>query len=494
MEKIDLAFEKIGKCVGERYVARDDFVLQSYSRNSLDGAMAEVWPDLVVRPNTTQEISEILKIANELHIPIWTRGAGTDPSSGAKPVVPGGLVIDMTRMKRILDIDESNRVVTVECGISWGELNSILFPKGLYTGTMGPMSGPVATIGGGLSNHSIGGGGCFKYGECSGHCIALEVVLPTGEVIYTGGKSSIYVERPFARWVNGPDYTGLFLGDAGIHGIKTRATLHIFKRPRHRLWKTLLVPEPQPIERVAKIMNECQKEGDLGIYDLICFSPDYTALISSESGAVLAYLLEGESERGISDNAKLLDEIAADFGANPFEDNMICKMWERHPDGLMNWQTTGFLFNILKNLFGPATDGFLGCCKVATLQIPKFTDAISHFSEEYKEEFAEKIGVNFSTFVGFVATKNYVDTAALILTYDLPQKKEASYRLWKRLLKTMIKGGGMPYWMGHVYSQSMVEAGAYTDQTYNFMKSIKGALDPNGICNPGKFHLSEEAF
>ncbi|MHA1268544.1 MAG: FAD-binding oxidoreductase [Candidatus Helarchaeota archaeon] len=143
-------------------------------------------------------------------------------------------------MNKILDIDEANRIVTVEAGISWSQLCEQLSKVGVgyYTGSTGPASGFSATVGGGLSNNSLGGGGAAMYGTVTEQCVGLEVVLPTGEIIYTGAKANSFCEKPFTRFGLGADYSGLFLGDVGIHGIKTKASLKIYEIPEYAAYNT----------------------------------------------------------------------------------------------------------------------------------------------------------------------------------------------------------------------------------------------------------------
>ena len=150
----------------------------------------------------------------------------------------------MTRMNKVLDVDLNGRVVTVECGISWSELCDYLrkIEIGYYPGSTGPASGFGATIGGGLSNNSLGGGGAQLYGACTDQCVGLEVVLPTGEVIQTGAKANKYMHRAFSRHGLGADYSGLFFGDVGIHGIKTKASLNIYPLPEYVGYNTFDIP------------------------------------------------------------------------------------------------------------------------------------------------------------------------------------------------------------------------------------------------------------
>jgi len=137
----------------------------------------------------------------------------------------------MKRMNKIINLDQDNLIVTVEAGISWGKLNEYLCHFGLYTGCMGPGSGMTAAVGGSISHHSVGGGGCAKYGACTNQLVSLEVVLPTGDIIETGSQANKYSKSPFNRFGNGPDLAGLFCGDNGIFGVKTQVSLQIFPRP-----------------------------------------------------------------------------------------------------------------------------------------------------------------------------------------------------------------------------------------------------------------------
>ncbi|MEM4675580.1 MAG: FAD-binding oxidoreductase, partial [Nitrososphaerota archaeon] len=144
--------------VGPDYVSAEDFVLYTYSRG-IGGGLEEVMPEYVVRPGSTEEVSKIVRIANKYRIPIVPRGGGCCLMGGSKPIEKGGIVVDLTRMNKIVDVNLEAMTVTVECGITWAKLNTFLFEKGYYTGTLGPGSGMSATVGGGLSHHSVGGGG-----------------------------------------------------------------------------------------------------------------------------------------------------------------------------------------------------------------------------------------------------------------------------------------------------------------------------------------------
>ena len=145
-------YQKLESIVSKKFISDNLYVRHAYSRN-VDPILQGV-PSIVIRPKDSQEVSEILKIANEENVPVIPRGGGDCEFGGSKPIGDGGIVLDMKRMENILNLDEENLVVTVEAGISWGKLNEFLCQYGLYTGCMGPGSGMTASVGGGISHHS----------------------------------------------------------------------------------------------------------------------------------------------------------------------------------------------------------------------------------------------------------------------------------------------------------------------------------------------------
>ncbi|MFX0035087.1 MAG: FAD-binding oxidoreductase, partial [Candidatus Hermodarchaeota archaeon] len=244
-------YQKLARIVSEKRISDDIYVRHAYSRNvssNLQGI-----PDIIIRPKSTEEISEILKIANDENIPVIPRGGGDCEFGGSKPIGDNGIILDTKSMDNILNLDTDNLVVTVDTGISWAKLNEYLSHYGLYTGCLGPGSGMVSSIGGGLSHHSVGGGGCAKYGACTNQVISLEVVLPTGEIIETGSQANKYSKFPFNRYGNGPDLAGLFCGDNGIFGVKTKVTLKVFPKPEFANYKTFLMPR-KSLDISAQIM------------------------------------------------------------------------------------------------------------------------------------------------------------------------------------------------------------------------------------------------
>lgn len=483
----------IAEVVGEEYVSDDDFIRHAYSKN-VDATFPYRWPDLVVRPESTDEIQEIVRIANRFKTPIIPRGAGCDLSGGAKPIEEGGIVLDLTRMNKVVDLDEEAMLVTAECGITWGELNAFLMKKGFYTGTMGPGSGMAATIGGGLSNNSAGGGGAFKYGPCTEQCVGLEVVLPKGNVIKTGSAASVFVKKPFARYVAGPDLTGLFLGDNGIMGIKSKATLRVFQKEEHVDYKTFYMDGLESVENATKIIMKVQKEGGLGCWDLY-FMPLVTVDtmkryeihkhwdVIPEAAAVIFYVTVANSGRELEANVESLDTIFNDQGAVALGPEVEDGNWAKfHLENQGHWQ----FFHLTWGLLGSGSMATASCHMIRTEDLPKWDQL---FEEWYgkRVEWFEDAGAAGSYTV--FTLPNHLDFVSGFTMINKPEYWERNRRLWLDWIKTYIRNGGVNYWLGEAISRAYIEVGAFPGPYYDLLKSIKHTLDPNGIISPGKFYL-----
>jgi FAD/FMN-containing dehydrogenase len=172
----------------------------------------------VFRPANIDELSAGLRAAAAARLVIVPRGGGMSYTSGYVAPEAGALIVDTGRMTRILDIDETDMTVTVEAGVSWGQLYDALHPKGLRTPLWGTLSGIKASVGGGMSQNGLFWGA--SRGTISGSALSMEVVLADGGVVKTGNGFL----RPY-----GPDLTGLFASDAGAFGVKAHVTLPLIR-------------------------------------------------------------------------------------------------------------------------------------------------------------------------------------------------------------------------------------------------------------------------
>lgn len=180
-----------------------------------------VVPMAVVRPATTDEVRHLVELASSLRVPLVARGMGTGLSGAARPVAEG-IVVAFDRMNRILEIDQVDQTAVVQPGVTLGELDRVLQPRGLmypvYPGEMGSsIGGNVATNAGGMR--------AIRYGVTRHHVLGLEIVLPTGEVIRTGGR--------FVKSSSGYDLTQLVIGSEGTLALVTEVTLKLVPRLPH---------------------------------------------------------------------------------------------------------------------------------------------------------------------------------------------------------------------------------------------------------------------
>ena len=207
---------KLKEVVGQQYVLSSEMDLALYG---YDASLERGRPDMVVLPDSMEEVSRVVTLAYQEKIPVIGRGSGTNLSGGTIPT-KGGMVVHFSRMNRIVDIDIPNRTVTVEPGVITLDLQNQLLAQG-FIYAPDPASQKVSTLGGNVGENS-GGPHCLKYGVTTNHVLGAEVVLYDGSVVWTGGGCQ---DQP------GYDLTGLLVGSEGTLGIVTKMILRILRAP-----------------------------------------------------------------------------------------------------------------------------------------------------------------------------------------------------------------------------------------------------------------------
>jgi glycolate oxidase len=215
----DSVIEELEKIVGSDNLSTRDEEIYCYAQ---DAALYRYPPDVIVRPLTTEQVSLILKTANNKRIPVTPRGGGTSTCGGPVPV-KGGILLDMCSMNKILDVDLDNLTVVVEPGVVCDRLNEELAKHGFFF-PPDPASSPACTIGGMVSQNAAGNR-AIKYGTTRDHVLWLETALSTGDVINTGSKT--------LKSVSGFDLTRLFVGSEGSLGVITKIGLKLTPIPEH---------------------------------------------------------------------------------------------------------------------------------------------------------------------------------------------------------------------------------------------------------------------
>ena len=206
--------------VGAQYVRADAASLEACAADALGIGSP---PDLVVVPGGVEEIAAIARVCNQHRVPLVVRGAGTGYTGGAVPT-RGGVVLSMERLDRIVEIDEINLLAVVEPNVVTGNLQRAVENVGLFY-PPDPASLDSSSIGGNVAE-CAGGPRAFKYGTTKRYVLALEAVLPTGEIVRTGSKA--------VKNVVGYDLTQLLVGSEGTLGIITQVTLRLIPKPPAR--------------------------------------------------------------------------------------------------------------------------------------------------------------------------------------------------------------------------------------------------------------------
>jgi glycolate oxidase len=210
-------FSELRRIVGEHGLIADEQELRTYECDGLTNF--RVLPRAVVLPASAEQVQEVVRFCHREKIPFVARGSGTGLSGGALPV-ESGIVISLSRLNHILEVDIPNQRVVVEPGVINASVTQAVAPHG-YFYAPDPSSQQVCSIGGNVAENS-GGAHCLKYGFTTTHVLGLEVVLPDGSLVHLGAET---LDRP------GYDVPGVFVGSEGTLGIATKIILRIVKKP-----------------------------------------------------------------------------------------------------------------------------------------------------------------------------------------------------------------------------------------------------------------------
>lgn len=453
--------EKIIDIVGKEHVstAMADQITHSY-----DATQEQHLPDVVVYARTTDEVSRIVKLANTHKIPVIPRGAGSGFTGGTLPI-HGGIILVLTRMDTILDIDTENLTAEVEPGVVTAELQRQVEKLGLFY-PPDPASKDFSTLGGNVAE-CAGGPRCVKYGVTKDYILGLEVVSPTGDVIRTGGKT--------LKNVVGYDLTKLFVGSEGTLGIVTKITIKLLPKPAAK--KTMLVQfetidgAAQSVSAIigAKIIPTTLEFMDAATIDCIRDKSDIP--IHEKCRAML--IIEVDGDVGVIDQQS--EQILAIIKAYGIVETKIA-VTDQESEEI--WGVRRVVSPSLKKV---NPDKFNEDIVVPRSKVPDMIRALEKISTEYNVPI-----VNF----GHAGDGN-IHVNVMV---DLKEKGMATKieKVMDEIFAAAVNLRGSisgEHGIGTSKAKYLdMELGL---ETIAYMQRIKAALDPHNILNPGKIFIDK---
>lgn len=415
-------------------------------------------PDVVVFPTTTEQIVKIVKLCNAAKVPFLPRGAGTSLAGGCLPV-GGGVMICLTRMKRILEINTRDRYAIVEPGVVNLWLTRRLAPEG-YHYAPDPSSQGACTIGGNVATNS-GGPHTLKYGVTVNHVLGLEFVLPDGTVIETGGPIE---DTP------GYDLTGVIVGSEGTFGIATRICVRITRNPQ--AYRTLL----GVFETVDDATNTISDIIGAGIVPAALEMLDQLILQAVEeafhfgfpldAGAVLIMEVDG-LEAGLDGEAKRIADIAKRNNAR--EVRVAADDRER----MLLWKSRKQAFGAVGRL-APSY-----CTQDGVVPRTKLPHMLRRI-----QEIGRKYGIRICNV--FHAGDGNIHPILLFDERDADQVKtvlEASHEI---LEECIACGGSVTGEHGIGVEKINFMPKLFSPEDLAMMLRLRQAFNPDGLCSPSK--------
>lgn len=438
---------------------RQDLLCYSY-----DATQMEFIPDVVIYPADSREISAVLRLANADGVPVFPRGAGSGFSGGSLPR-GGGIVLVTTRMNRILRIDTDNLIAVVEPGVVTGDLQDAVEKLGLFY-PPDPASLRFSTMGGNVAE-CAGGPRAVKYGVTRDYVLGLEVVLPTGDIITTGGET--------VKGVVGYDLTRLMCGCEGTLGIITSITVRLIPLPESR--KTLLAIFDSidgAAAAVAAVIRGRIVPATLEFMDhaaLKCVEREFSLGIPEAARAVLIIELDGEREL-LEKQAARIREVIRPLGLLEFraaaDDAEAEELWKA------------------RRLISPALrkvnpDKINEDIVVPRSRVPDIIRRIDEIRTRY--------GIPIINF-GHAGDGNI--HVNIMIDRSVPGESEKAEGAVREIFReTLALGGTMSGEHGVGLSKAPYLSMELTPAQIRAMKAIKKALDPNNILNPGKIFPDE---
>ena len=461
--------DEIKANIGANNVCTDEEKLDTYSHDEVPQSSYDrkYTADLLVFPESTEHVSDIMKIAHKYRIPVTPRGAGTGLSGGAMPVF-GGIVMSFEKMNHILELDEENLTITTEPGVVTAEISRMAARHGLlYAGD--PCSGDASYIGGNIAENA-GGNKVIKYGATGAQLLALEAVLPDGSVTWFGGKRR--------KDVTGLDFVHLIAGSEGILAVITKAVLKLLPLPRHSVDLLAAFPDAQTaINFVPRIISEgglIPASVEFLDKNALTLTERYlhTSVPAGDAGAALIIQLEDNDEERVEEQFEAIGKLSQQHGAN----EVYIADTRSTRDRI--WQARKSVPEAISALYSRYTKEDL---VVPTASVPALLEMVRSETAPY--------GLEYVTY-GHAGDGNMHCTLICPECPDWHEKLHAAQERVYAKLKKM--GGTLSGEHGIGYKRKDYIKFFLDDAQIELIKRVKLAFDPQNILNPGKLVNWEE--
>ena len=425
--------------------------------------------ETMVRPSTREDVIAVLRSATQHGTPVYVRGAGTMYAGGVNPHA-GGIVLDMTGMDRILDIDLDRGVVIVEPGVRFGTLSKALQIHGMTIGII-PVTGPTATVGGAASAHALGTGSA-KFQSFADEVVGLEVVLPDGRVMRTGSAAAGEIGF-FHRFGIGPDLTGLFLGGDATLGVITALAMWLHPIPAYRTTLCYGFPSPtaaaqfitalQARELTRHVWYASGYEGAVVKGRVMAAYPATEVASLPQFCVGLDY---GGEEVLVRHDQALIEALCEAQGGAPYP--LFDEVYFRHlRNEEIYWYGYAGYFTRSRCVILMSS--------LPTSKMPAFLAALDELRRDHAQ---------FAWGGAVVICRRGLHGGVLAF-YDEAHEWPAAQAAAQAAAATLVAAGCVPYKTGKIWANEVRGFTAY----HLALTELKACIDPRGILSPGNLGL-----
>lgn len=479
--------QMLKEIVGPENVSSNPAILEAYRFVAMGQDMPVCTkPGIVVMPANKEQVSRILSLANRSRLPVVTRGQGSG-FQGENVALEGGIIMDMSLMNRLIEIDEDNMVVIAETGCTMNLLNDELDKRGLAF-PIRPWFSPNMHIGAYIINNGTGDFGA-AHGRAGDHVRGLEVVLPTGEIMKLGSWAYPHGYGACFRYTGGPDLIGLFLNSGGVYGVVTKVALRVINKRRH-MWYRTFAWLRNKLADLSRAIYQCQRYGistfhlqnywsSRGIIAAGLAHWPAHALNVPDEDMVIANLIQ------VSENREILELLAKDTTAICLKNGgadlgpELCQVSQGPPYYAINLSTHYRFRPGTAAPFEGMTWAYFYHC-TPTLKFPEYWDYFESVVDKYGFH-DKRRGAGMFVFPLDAAMLNPYPTFGY--RPEVPDEVLRMRKAYSEMQEGLARMGVLPYTFGAFLPKDFMDN---LGPSYSLMKSIKRLVDPNNILSPSQ--------